>query len=133
MCITNSLNILLLSFVGLQLFVYYSVYPPLVYLIFMAKFFETAEHWPLRNKKLQKKQRKERQQRREQERQRREGEALLKAAEDNGDGKEGRNSWPLIGGVINSSSSSLSPSESSTAFPSSLPSAGPLWDNNRKF
>lgn len=29
------------------MFLYYSLFPPLVYLVFMAKFFQTAEHWPL--------------------------------------------------------------------------------------
>lgn len=33
--------------IGLQIFLYYSLFPPLVYLVFMAKFFQTAEHWPL--------------------------------------------------------------------------------------
>jgi hypothetical protein len=35
------------SVIGLGIFLYYSVYPPLVYLIFMAKFFQPEEHWPL--------------------------------------------------------------------------------------
>ena len=90
------------SFVGIDLFVYYSLYPPLVYLIFMARFFETAEHWPLQNKKRLKQQRKQRQLVREQERQRRERELLLKASEEeqqqNGSEKDlGSNkySWAL--------------------------------------
>jgi len=33
--------------IGIGIFMYYSGFPPLVYLVFMARFFQTDEHWPL--------------------------------------------------------------------------------------
>lgn len=40
----------MLSIIGLEIFLYYSFFPPVVYLVFMARFFQTGEHWPLMRK-----------------------------------------------------------------------------------